>query len=82
MFLNDDEKGSAARRDSGWLSNWSAAMEFLGRYPWPSLSVIYVDSSVAKLIWQELQEYIGRNGRPAREDKVSRWREACGLSGK
>ncbi len=76
-FLNDDEGGAPSKRDSGWLPNWSAAMGWLSRYPWPHLAGLHVDPSVADDVWAALQDYIARGGPPIRDSALNRWREVC-----
>lgn len=76
-LLNDEEGGLEIRRDSGWLPTWSAAMECLGRYPWPHLASTYVDPVVASDLWTALQSYVERTGRPLSAEALGRWREAC-----
>ena len=81
-LLNEEEGGTAIRKDSGWLDTWSDAMKALDRYPWPHLACMSVDPSVAAAVWNALQEYLGRADRPIRESVIQRWREACAPSPK
>jgi hypothetical protein len=76
-FLDDDEGGAPSKRDSGWLPNWSAAIAWLSRYPWPHLAGLHVDPSVADDVWAALQAYIARGGSPVRGGRLQRWREVC-----
>jgi len=76
-FLNDDEGGAPSKRDSGWLPNWSAAIVWLSRYPWPHLAGLHVDPSVADDVWAALQAIIARGGPPVRGRTLQRWREVC-----
>ena len=76
-FLNDDEGGAPSVRDSGWLPNWSTAMSWLNRYPWPHLAALHVDPSVADDVWVALQTYVAQGGRPVRSGTLQRWREVC-----
>ena len=81
-FLNDDEGGAPSKRDSGWLPNWSAAMAWLSRYPWPHLAGLHVDPSVADDVWAALQDYITRGGPPIRVSALERWRKVCNPAGR
>lgn len=76
-FLDESEGGASARRDSGWLPTWAAAIEWLGRYPWPNLVCGYVHPSVAQSVWTAVQDYIDRTGRPLRGGVLERWRQHC-----
>lgn len=40
-FLDERERDAPSRRDSGWLPTWGAAIEWVGRYPWPNLVCRY-----------------------------------------
>jgi len=76
-FLNDDEGGAPSKRDSGWLPNWSAAIAWLSRYPWPHLAGLHVDPSVADDVWAALQDHMARGGPPIRGGALQRWRGVC-----
>jgi hypothetical protein len=76
-FLDDDEAGTPSRRDSGWLPTWAAAIEWLGRYPWPNLTCRYIDPTIAEPVWAALGEYVARTGRPVRDSALERWRRHC-----
>lgn len=54
-------------------------MAALGRYPWPHLSVLSVDSSITADLWEALERYVERTDRPVRADTLDRWLRACGL---
>lgn len=76
-FLNEDERGPEIRRDSGWLTDWTAAIAALDRYPWPRLAVRYVHPRIAQDLWQAAQDYAQRTGREIPESSLRRWRQAC-----
>ncbi len=76
-FLDERECGASSRRDSGWLPTWAAAIEWLGRYPWPNLVCRYVHPSVAQLVWTAVQDYIDRAGCSVRAGVIERWRQNC-----
>lgn len=76
-FLNDDERGLAIRQDSGWISTWSAAIQFLDRFPWPDLVGLYVDPSVAQQLWTDVQSYSQRSGKPIQGRQLARWSRVC-----
>jgi hypothetical protein len=76
-YLVEHERGASSRRDSGWLPTWAAAIEWLGRYPWPNLVCRYVHPSVAQLVWTAAQDYIDRAGYPLRAGVLERWRQHC-----
>jgi hypothetical protein len=76
-FLGEDEGGTPSRRDSGWLPTWTAAIDWLARYPWPNLVCRYVHPSVAESIWLAVQDYVDRTGRPLRASVLGRWRQRC-----
>ena len=67
----------AVRRDSGWLANWSAAMEELGQYPWPHLHSRFVHPSAATRIWEALHSYVDRTGHSPIPSLWGHWRRAC-----
>lgn len=77
-FLDgDDGGGPAIKRDSGWLTSWAQAVEWLGRYPWPNLQALHVDASVADRVWAAIEDYVARSDRPVRDSSLSRWQRAC-----
>jgi hypothetical protein len=78
-LLNEEEGGTAIRKDSGWLDTWSDAMKALDRYPWPHLACMSVDPTVAAAVWKALEEYVGHVEQPIRESAMQRWREACAI---
>jgi hypothetical protein len=78
--LNVDDGGPATRRDSDWLPSWSAAMEALGRYPWPHLECRIVHPAVAHAVWEALQSYVDRTGNSPIPSLWGRWRRACAQS--
>jgi hypothetical protein len=75
--LNFEDSTPAARRDSGWLTTWPAAMEALGQYPWPHLECRVVDPTVAAPVWEALQDYVDRTGHSPIPSAWGRWRRAC-----
>ncbi|HEX3837647.1 MAG TPA: hypothetical protein VHW25_11850 [Steroidobacteraceae bacterium] len=75
--LNVSDNGLATRRDSGWLPNWSAAIEMLGRYPWPHLECRMVHPAVAAAVWDALQNYVDLTGQSPLPSLWGRWRRAC-----
>jgi HNH endonuclease len=79
-FLDEDNSGSVIRRDSGWLPTWPAAMQALDRYPWPNLTCLYVDPSVANDVWAAVQEYQHRSGQQIRASALNRWSKVCSPS--
>jgi hypothetical protein len=70
----------AVRRDSNWLTTWSAAMEALGQYPWPHLECRFVHPTVATPIWEALHSYVDRTGHSPIPSLWGRWRRACAQS--
>jgi hypothetical protein len=73
LLLDESESGASSRRDSGWLPTWAAAIEWLGRCPWPNLICQHVDPSTAEPIWTALQEYVDHTVRSIREGSVEPW---------
>jgi hypothetical protein len=76
-FLDESESGASARRDSDWLPTWAAAIDWLGRYPWPNLVCQYVHPSVAQPVWIAVQDYIDGTGRQLRRGVLERWQQHC-----
>jgi hypothetical protein len=75
--LQIDEGESAARRDSGWLTSWTAAMAALGKYPWPHLECRMVHPAVAGSVWDALHIYVEHTGNSPIPSLWGRWRRAC-----
>jgi hypothetical protein len=80
IFLDEKAGGSSVKRESGWLSSWSAAMKSLSRYPWPQLAGMFVDPSVRQAVWAAIQDYQKHAPRPVRHGALERWRKACGMT--
>jgi hypothetical protein len=76
-ILQLDASRSVASRDSGWLTSWTAAMEALGKYPWPHLECRMVHPAIAAAVWDALHTYVERTGSSPIPSLWGRWRRAC-----
>lgn len=75
-FLKGDDGGGEIRRDTAWTDSWDEVVTALGRWPWPMLAPVSVQAEYAERILAAVLSYRGRDGRPANERGVRRWREA------
>ena len=80
-FLAEGEADNVIRRDTQWSDRWDDVIASLGRWPWPMLVPLQVHSDYVDRVLLAVEQYRGRDGQPARESAVDRWKEACRSNG-